>query len=106
MHNEGSGAYFKINKTLSKVGEIFHRVPCRVDVESWWEECATCEVVKGSRTRARDPMEQYSVGSPLGRMAVEIASTFPVTKGKNKYAMVVSDSFSLWHTEPRGHCGC
>ena len=54
----------------------------------------TCEVVKGPRTRARGPMQQYNVGSPLERIAVGIADSFPVTKDWNKYMMVVSDYFS------------
>ena len=41
-------------------------------------------------------MQQYNVGSPFERIAVDIAGPFPVTEDGNKYIMVVSDYFSKW----------
>ena len=41
-------------------------------------------------------MQQYNVGSPFERVAVDIAGPFPVTEDGNKFIMVVSDYFSKW----------
>ncbi|KAJ3659762.1 hypothetical protein Zmor_011435 [Zophobas morio] len=72
MHDGGSGVHFGINKTLYKVRERFYWVRCREEVESWCKKCTTCAAVKGPRTRARGPMQQYNVGSPFERIAVDI----------------------------------
>ena len=66
MHNGSAGAHFGINKTLSNVRERFYWVRCRDHVE-------TCAAVKERRTRGRGPMQQYNVGSPFKRIAVDIA---------------------------------
>ena len=92
MHN-GSGTHFEINKTLSTVRERFYWVHCREDEESW---CKNLCGSQGPRTRANGPMQQYNVGSPFERVAVDIAGPFPVTEDGNKYIMVVSDYFSKW----------
>ena len=96
IHNEGSGPHLGINKTLSKVRERFYWVRCRKDVENWCKRCTTCAAVKGTRTTARGPMQQYNIGSPFERIAVDIAGAFPVTEDGNTYIMVVSDYFSNW----------
>ena len=82
------GAHFGINKTVSKVRERFYWVHCK--------RRTTCAAVEGPRTRARGSMQQHNVVSPFERIAVDIASPFPVTEAGNKYIMIVSDYFSKW----------
>ena len=72
MHNGGASAHSGINKTLSKVREIFYCIRCREDVENWCNKCKTCAAVKGPK------------GSPFGRTAVDIGS-LPITEEGNKY---------------------
>ena len=42
---------------------------------------------------------------PFERIALDIASLFPMTENGNEYIMVVRDYFSKW-PEPRSHDGC
>ncbi|KAJ3655381.1 hypothetical protein Zmor_014514 [Zophobas morio] len=84
MHNWSSGAHFRINKTLSKIREIFYWVRCRQDVESWCKKCRTCAPVKGPKIRARGPMQPHDIGSLFRRTAVDVAGLLPVTEEGNK----------------------
>ena len=52
--------------------------------------------VKGPRTRARGPMQQYNDGSSFERIAVDIAGPLALSENGNKYIMVVRDYFSKW----------
>ena len=60
---------------------------CRVDVENWCKRCATCVIDEVPRTRARGSTQkqQYNVGSPFEKNAVDIVSLFPVTEDEDKY---------------------
>ena len=84
MHNWSSGAHFRINKTLSKIREIFYWVRCRQDVESWCKKCRTCAAVKGPKIRARGPMQPHNFGSPFRRTARDVTDPVPVTEKGNK----------------------
>ena len=41
-------------------------------------------------------MQQYNVGYPMERIAIDLSGPYPVSKKGNKYLMVVSDYFTKW----------
>ena len=41
-------------------------------------------------------MQQYNVGAPFERIAMDVAGPFPITDNGNKYVLVVMDYFSKW----------
>jgi hypothetical protein len=41
-------------------------------------------------------MQQYNVGAPFERIAMDVAGPFPTSDSGNKYVLVVMDYFSKW----------
>lgn len=96
LHDETSGGHFGIKKTLEKVRERFYWVNCKEDVKDWCRKCRLCASSNGPRGGRRAPMRQYNVGSPLERVAIDIAGPFPETEDGNKYILVAMDYFTKW----------
>lgn len=96
IHNNRSGSHLGVNKTLDKIRLRFYWVNCRKDVEDWCRKCEVCAASKGPQTRTRGRMQQYNVGAPFERIAMDIAGPFPPTKGGNRYILVCIDYFSKW----------
>ena len=44
----------------------------------------------------RGPMQQYNVGAPLERVALDILGPFPETYNGNRYILLTSDYFCRW----------
>ena len=72
---------------MSIIGSFWHKM--RSDVENWCKSCDVCASRKA-------PFQQYNVGVPLERVAVDILGPLPKTKKGNKYMLVVGDYFSKW----------
>ena len=96
VHDGTSGGHLGVNKTLAKVRQRFYWVNCRRDVEDWCRSCTICGASKGPRVRTRGQMQQYNVGQPFERIAIDVAGPFPESAQGNKYVMVVIDYFSKW----------
>lgn len=96
LHDGISGGHFGIKKTLEKVRERFYWLNCKEDVKDWCRKCRLCASVNGPRGSRRAPMKQYNVGSPMERVAIDIAGPFPETEDGNKYILVAMDYFSKW----------
>lgn len=96
LHSGSSGGHLGVNKTLSKVRERFYWIHMRQDVEDWCRRCTRCAGSKGPRTRSRGEMQQYVVGAPFERIAMDIAGPFPETNNGNRYLLVAMDYFSKW----------
>ncbi|XP_068739463.1 uncharacterized protein [Montipora capricornis] len=60
---------------------------------------ASCHVCGSKKTwgrKRRAPLQQYVVGAPMERIAVDILGPLPETPRKNKFVLVVSDFFTKW----------
>jgi len=77
MHGGTSGGHLGVNKTIDKVRQRYYWLHLRGDVERWCQQCDTCAASGGPRTRSRDLMHQYNVGTPFERIAIDIAGPFP-----------------------------
>jgi len=95
-HNNSSGGHLGVNKTLQKIKERFYWVGCHDSVRDWVAKCEQCSKAKGPRTRSHGKMQQYLVGAPFERVALDIAGPFPESNCGNKYVLVVMDYFSKW----------
>lgn len=96
VHDGKSGGHLGVNKTLAKVRERYYWVNSRDDVERWCRQCVKCAATKGPKTRTRGKMQQYNVGAPFERIAIDVAGPFPETHQGNKYILVANDYFSKW----------
>ena len=96
MHSGVSGGHLGMNKTLDKIRQRFYWVYCKMDVEEWCKKCDTCAASKGPHAKTKGHLQQYNVGSPFERIAIDLAGPFPVSKSGNKYILVVIDYFTKW----------
>ena len=96
LHDKAAGGHLGVKKTLGKVRERFYWANLKVDVADWCRKCAVCAASNGPQRRPRAPMQQYNVGSPFERVAIDAAGPFPETEDGNKYIIVVMDYFSKW----------
>ncbi|KAJ8921328.1 hypothetical protein NQ315_002942 [Exocentrus adspersus] len=86
------GGHVGINKTLDKVRERFYWFGSRSDVEEWCRRCETCAASKGPRTPSRGKMQQYNVGAPFERIAIDVAGTI------ENFLRTVNEKQTNWDT--------
>ncbi|XP_038072160.1 uncharacterized protein LOC119740799 [Patiria miniata] len=59
------------------------------DVRSFVRQCDTCASKKSPTKRRRAPLQQYVVGAPMQRVALDILGPLPETERGNKYVFGV-----------------
>jgi hypothetical protein len=59
-------------------------------------KCDTCAANRGPRNRTRGLKNQYNVGAPFERTAIDIAGPFPESDRGNKYLLIAMDYFTKW----------
>lgn len=96
MHGGVSGGHMGINRTLNKIKEYFYWPDMRADVENAISRCDRCEAAKGPQRKSRAHLQQYLVGAPNERIAIDVAGPFPTSMSGNKYILVVMDYFTKW----------
>ncbi|KAI8737343.1 Transposon Ty3-I Gag-Pol polyprotein [Biomphalaria glabrata] len=87
LHNGSTCGHLGINKTLEKVRQRFYWCRYKEDVEDWCRRCDRCAATKGPQRRTRGPLQQYNVGVPFERIALDIAGPFPETLKGNRYIL-------------------
>ncbi len=83
-------------KTLGRVRERFYWVHCRRDVQEWCRSCDLCASRRGPPRKIRAPMAQYTLGSPMERLAIDVVGPLPESESGNKYLLIAADYFSKW----------
>ena len=68
----------------------------REDISKWCRECLLCQRRKSPQRKPRSPMQQYLVGAPMERIALDILGPLPESHDGNKYILVIGDFFSKW----------
>ena len=58
------------------------------------KKCDKCAARKPLLRKSRAPLQQYLVGEPLERIAVDVLSPLPVTKRGNCFVLVIGDYFT------------
>ena len=96
LHNSVTGGHLGVKKTLSKIRDRYIWYKQRADVENWCKLCDVCASKKPPHKKPLAPLQQYNVGAPLERIAVDILGPLPRTRKGNRYLMVVGDYFSKW----------
>ncbi|KAJ8333691.1 hypothetical protein SKAU_G00410100 [Synaphobranchus kaupii] len=87
---------FKLHNGLAYKRVRFYWPGCRRDVELHVHCCDSCTAWKGPAQRSHAPLQQYLVGAPMERVAVDILGPFPVTDSSNRYVLVAMDYFTKW----------
>ncbi|XP_060085241.1 uncharacterized protein LOC132564610 [Ylistrum balloti] len=96
LHNSETAGYLGIAKTFGKVRARYYWCGLRRDVEHWCRACDVCARRKRPPKSPKAPLQQYVVGAPLERIAVDVMGPLPVTHLGNRYLLVVGDYFTKW----------
>ena len=91
LHDSPTGGHYGENKTLDKIRQRYYWAKCGLDVKLWCKLCAVCAAKKGAR-KLRYPLQQYDVGCPMERIAMD----FMETESGNRHLLVVMDYFTKW----------
>lgn len=96
LHDNKTGGHFGISRTYEKLRQRFYWINCRADVKKWCIQCDICSARKGPKHKSKGPMQQYIVGAPFERVAVDVLGPLPRTNKGNRYLLMVMDYFSKW----------
>ena len=96
LHGGPTGGHLGQTKTLAKVRQRFYWCGVDADVRSYVRQCAVCASKKSPAKARRAPLQQYSIGTPMQRVALDILGPLPETNQGNKYVLVVGDYFTKW----------
>lgn len=92
-HGQPGEGHFGVNKTLKRVRQGFYWSTCRRDVEAF---CQSCDPYIAPPGQSRAPLQQYQLGAPMDRVAVDIPDPFPSTPRGHRYVVVAMDYFTKW----------
>ncbi len=96
MHNSILSAHLGKTKTTEKILQRYYWFECRIDINNWIKKCDVCAANKLPTRKPKGPLGGMSVGAPLDRLATDILGPLPETTRRNKYILVVADSFTRW----------
>ena len=96
LHGGQTGGHLGQKKTLAKVRQRFYWAGMSADVRSFVRQCDTCASKKSPAKARKAPLQQYAVGAPMQRVALDILGPLPETERGNKYILVIGDYFSKW----------
>lgn len=95
-HGTPGTGHFGVTKTLRRLRQSFYWGQCRRDVEDHCRRCDTCTARKGPPGRSHAPLQQYQVGGPMERVAVDVLGPFPRSEKGNRFVLVALDYFTKW----------
>ena len=96
QHNNITSGHLGTKKTLGRLRNRFFWLGMRGDVKEWCRSCSVCCAKKGPKRRPNAPLQIYTAGAPMERVAVDIAGPLPVTSAGNRYICVAMDYFTKW----------
>jgi hypothetical protein len=88
LHGGWSGGHMGVNRTLFKVLQRYYWLQGSGGIERWCRLCDICAASRGPRTRNRDQMQQYNVGAPSSRLAIDVVGPFPWSDQGNRYLLI------------------
>lgn len=96
LHNSVTGGHLGVKKTLSKVKDRYFWYNMNNDVEVWCMKCDVCAAKKAPPRKLKAPLQQYNVGAPFERIAIDVLGPLTRSKRGNKFLLVIGDYFSKW----------
>ena len=96
LHDSPTAGHLGMNKLLLKVKQRYYWVGMAEDVRSWVRKCSTCAQTKNPPKKPLAPLQQYAVGAPLERVAMDILGPLPKSDRGNVYVLVIGDYFTKW----------
>ena len=94
LHEHNTGGHLGVQRTLEKIKLGFYWPTMRRTIEDLCKKCDKCAARKPPLRKSRAPLQQYLVGEPLERIAVDILGPLPITKRGNRFVLVIGDYFT------------
>jgi hypothetical protein len=95
-HDVPISGHLGVTRTLARMWLRFHWHKLRQDVQDWCRQCDRCASRKPPQPRPHGAMQNYRVGVPMERVAMDIAGPYPVSDNGNRYMLVISDYLTRW----------
>ena len=95
-HTSVLSGHLGLKKTLSKLQRSFYWLNMRETVRIFLKNCVTCGSRKRPTSKPRAPLGEYTSGSPMDRVAMDIMGPFPTSSKGNRYVLVIGDTFTKW----------
>lgn len=94
LHNQPTGGHLGFAKVWGKLQKRFYWLHMKDHLKEWLACCLQCAKRKGPHRKTKAPLQQYQVGEPLERVAMDILGPLPQTESGNRFILVVTDYFS------------
>uniref|UniRef100_A0A0K8TJV5 RNA-directed DNA polymerase n=1 Tax=Lygus hesperus TaxID=30085 RepID=A0A0K8TJV5_LYGHE len=92
VHNLG---HFGARRMISELRRNFCWEGLQRDVRDFGKSCVACRAAGRTRGK-RAPLQEYHVGVPFERVAVDVMGPFPESNHGNRYIVVAVDQFTKW----------
>jgi transposase InsO family protein len=96
LHQQPGAGHLGITRTFARVQARFYWVGYRNSVMQWCQQCQECQARKGPPRAPRGGMQQYIVGAPMERIALDILGPLPESNRGHKYILIIADYFTRW----------
>ena len=95
-HDTLLSGHFGVNKTSSKIKKKYYWYQMDQDIRLYIRQCKQCNKDEEPRKKPKARLGLYLAGYPMDRIAVDIMGPMPLTKGGNRYILVIGDYFTRW----------
>ena len=95
-HNHTTASHRGVNKTLASMKACYYWPGLTSHVKKWVGICHKFGAKKSWGKKRLSPLQQYIVGAPMERLAMDILGPLSLTPRGNRYVLVVTDYFTKW----------
>ena len=80
LHSENVAVHLGVSRTIARVRSHFYWNDYHIFVRRWVARCHQCQAQKRPMRSVRKPLQQYEVGAPLKRIALDVFGPLSVSK--------------------------
>ncbi len=96
LHGGHLSGHLGVHKTMAKVKYRYFWPGMSADIRSFLRSCNLCAKRKSPARKRRAPLQQYRVGVPMERVAIDLLGPLPRSDSGNQWVMVVGDYCTKW----------
>ena len=96
LHGGKLSGHLGVSKTLAKVKFRYFWPGMSADVRSFLRVCDLCARRKSAAKKRVAPLQQYRVGVPMERVAIDLLGPLPKSDSGNLWVLVVGDYCTKW----------
>ncbi len=96
VHGGQLSGHLGMTKTLAKMKFRYFWSGMSGDVRSFIRSCDLCARRKSPAKKSVAPLQQYRVGVPMERVAIDLLGPLPKTESGNQWILVIGDYCTKW----------